>query len=101
MKAKKAKKILSLLLALVLCLSLFAACGDNNGSSSEGNPSSGTVSAEDSGNEEDSGAETDDTTYAFPLDEPVTFTAWNTTPSTSLLFSKHILTASVRSLSAS
>lgn len=82
MKAKKAKKILSLLLALVLCLSLFAACGDNNGSSSEGNPSSGTVSAEDSGNEEDSGAETDDTTYAFPLDEPVTFTAWNTTPST-------------------
>ncbi|MFR3237308.1 MAG: hypothetical protein ACLTOU_02120 [Acutalibacter sp.] len=81
MKATKAKKILALLLALALCLSLFTACGGDNGSSSEGSKPASTTSTEESGGEEGGGAEEGDTGITFPLDEPVTLTAWNTPPS--------------------
>lgn len=56
----KARKIVALVLALALCVSLFAACGGGNDGGSG-----------DSGNKEVA-------SYSFPLDEKVTFTAWRT-----------------------
>lgn len=85
----KAKRLLALLLAMALCISLFAACGGDSGTSSSagtssasseaGNDSSAasTASSEDEGGEE-STPEESGTGITFPLEEQVTFTIWRT-----------------------
>lgn len=69
----KAKRILALLLALALCVSLFAACGGDSGNSSSGSGDGGTASTSEGGDAEPAGSG-----ITFPLEEPATLTIWRT-----------------------